>query len=109
MSNAEEGIARAQIEAARARSGDARVVDEAQRSGIAYIDERIFIYVGAMLFLGLCVVWATAKTAWVLYGSLGIAIGFALMWGYARIQRLERIRRERAAQARASSTPPTSD
>ena len=94
MSNAEEGIAKTQL-----KGGDA--VGKRQAWSIAYLDERIFIYFGAIAFLGLCVVWATAKSAWLLYGSFVAVIVLVVLWGVARIKRIERIKQERAAQARA--------
>ena len=97
MSDPEQGIAQAQIEAARRQGSDG--LASTQQTSIAYLDERIIMFVGALGFIGLLVVWATAKSAWLLYGSLAVVIALAGLWGYARIQRLERLRAERAREA----------
>ena len=97
MSNAEEGIAKTQLK------GDAGVSSR-QSWGIAYINERIFIYLGSIAFVGMCVVWAAAKSGWILYGSFALTILLVVLWGVARVKRLDRIKQERAEQARASHT-----
>ena len=101
MSNAEQGIAQAQMAAARAQSNQADAVARQQKRGVAYLDERIFIYLGAIAFVGLCVLWATASSAWLLYGSLGLVILLTVLWGVARVKRIERIRLERKRVAEA--------
>lgn len=98
MSNAEQGIAQAQIEAAKSQQGPADALIKYQKWNIAYLDDRIFLYLGAIAFLGLLVVWATASSALVLYGSLGIAIVLTILWGLTRVNRIERLKRERARQ-----------
>ena len=97
MSNAEEGIAKTQLKSGATVAGQ-------QSWGIAYIDERIFIYLGAIAFVGLCVVWAAAKSAWIIYGSFALTILMVILWGVARIKRLERVRQERAAEAQSFSS-----
>jgi len=101
MSNAEQGIAQAQIEAARAQQGSADALQKRQKWNIAYLDDRIFLYLGALAFLGLLVVWATASSGLVLYGSLGVALLLTVLWGVARINRIARLNEERARQAQA--------
>lgn len=93
--NAEEGIARVQAAAAKAQGTRGNALQEHQSRGIAYIDERIIVFVLAMAFLGLIVVWATATSALVLYGSFAIVIVLTILWGMARIKRIERNRLER--------------
>ena len=107
MSDPELGIARTQIEAARREGADG--LAQGQGRNIAYLDERIVMFVCALGFLGLLVVWATAKSAWLLYGSLVLAILLVLLWGYARIKRIERQRLERARVAENwnQDKPPT--
>jgi hypothetical protein len=78
MSNAEQGIAQAQTEAAKGRLAKTEGLQKQQKLNIAYLDERIFIYFGA--------------------------IAFAVLWGVARVGRIERERRERTAQAAAMSS-----
>ena len=95
MSDVEEAIAKAQL---KEGAGVARH----QSRSIAYLDDRIFVALGAMAFLGLCVVWATAKSGWILYGSFAVTILMVVLWGIARVKRLERIKQERALQAEAT-------
>lgn len=101
MSNAEQGIAQTQIEAARTEQGEADALQNYQRRSIAYLDDRIFLYLGAIAFLGLLVVWATSTSALMLYGSLGVAILLTILWGVARINRINRLREERARQVQS--------
>ena len=103
MSNAEHGISQTQTAAARNKLAETGGLEKQQKWSIAYLDERVFYYAGIILFLGLLVVWATASSTLVLYGSLLAAIGFVVLWGVARVKRLDRVRQERAAQAAAVS------
>lgn len=97
MSLEEEAIAKAQMK------GGAGVADR-QKSGTIFLNERIVIYLGGIAFIGLCVVWATAESPWILYGSFALLILMVILWGVARIKRIERIKQERAEQARASQS-----
>ena len=92
--NAEEGIMRAQ-------GAQRRGVGERQSWGIAYVNERILIYLFALALIGLAVVWATATSAWALYGSFAGVVAITILWGYARIKRIERERLERQRQVDA--------
>lgn len=94
MSLEEEAIAKAQMK------GGAGIA-ERQKSGSIFLNERIFIYLGGIAFIGLCMVWATAKSGWILYGSFALLILLVILWGVARVKRIERVKQERAAQARA--------
>ncbi len=93
--NAEEGILRAQLQ-------NKQGLEKRQSWGIAYVNERILIYLFALALLGLAVVWATATTAWVLYGSFAGVVAITFLWGYARIKRIELERIERQRQVEAS-------
>ena len=97
--NAEEGIAKAQ--AAAAQAGGAAGMEKHHSGTIAYLDERIVVFLLAIAMIGLLVLWATAKSALLLYGSLVLVILLALLWGYARIKAIERTRDERERQAQA--------
>ena len=97
MSHGEEAVAKTQL---KGKDG----VEKFQKRGIANLDDRIFIYLGGIAFLGMCVVWATAKSAWILYGSFALTIAMVVLWGVFRVKRIERIRQERAEQARASQS-----
>ena len=97
--NAEEGIAKAQ--AAAAQAGGAAGLEKHHGSTIAYLDERIVVFLLAIAMIGLVVFWATAKSALLVYGSLALVILLTVLWGYARIKAIERGRSERARQAGA--------
>jgi hypothetical protein len=101
MSNAEQGIAQSQIEAARGEQGKADGLQKTQKRNIAYLDDRIFLYLGAIAFLGLLAVWATSTSALMLYGSLAAAILLTILWGLARVNRINRLSDERARQVQA--------
>lgn len=97
--NAEEGIAR--IQAATAQAKGAAGLHEHHKWNIAYLDERILVFVLAIGFLGLVALWATTKSALLLYGSLVAVILLTILWGVVRIKSIERTRQERARQAKS--------
>ena len=99
MSNAEEGIAK--IQAAVAQAKGASGLQDHHKSNIAYLDERILVFVLAICFIGLIVLWATVKSALVLYGSIAGVILIIILWGVARVKRIERTRQEREHKAKA--------
>ena len=101
MSNAEQGIGQTQIDAAKAQTGATDGLNKVQKWNIAYLDDRIFVYLGAIAFLGLLVVWATASSTLVLYGSLALVILLTILWGVARVKHNDRINAERARQVKA--------
>ena len=96
MSNEEQGIAQAQIAADQARMARGEKLQDRNDLG-----EKIFLYLGAIAFLGLMVIWATASSALLLYGSFACALLLIVAWGWLRIRRIARIREERARQAAA--------
>jgi hypothetical protein len=95
--NAEEGIARTQ--AAAARAGGAGGLKKYHDRNVAYLDERIVVFLLTIAVIGLMVLWANATSALVLYGSLTGVILLSVLWGITRIKRLEAMRRERSRQA----------
>jgi hypothetical protein len=95
--NAEEGIARAQAAAAQARGAEG--LKKHHDENIACLDGRIVVFLLAIAFIGMIVLWANATSALLLYGSLIGVILTALLWGIDRIRRLEAMRRERSRQA----------
>jgi hypothetical protein len=95
--NAEEGIAR--IQAAATQADGASGLKKHHDGNIAYLDERIFVLPLAIAVIGLIVLWANATSALLRYGSLTGVILLTVLWGIARIKRLEAMRRERARQA----------
>ena len=101
MSNAEQGIGQTQIKADGSRLAQGEDLQDRHDSSITYLNDRIFLYLGAIAFLGLLVVWATASSALILYGSFGIAILLVVLWGLLRIQRIKRITEDRARQVAA--------
>ena len=92
MSKEEQEIAQARIEAERRQSERGEGLAHTRRLGIACVDERIFIYLGAIGSLGPVVFRATADSPLVLYASLPGVIGCVALWGPARIRRIERAR-----------------
>ena len=100
MSNAEEGIARTQTAAIKAQGTQGGKLREHQARSVAYLDERILIYVLAIAFIGLVLVWATTTSTLVLYGSFVGVILLTILWGVARVKRIERIRQEREHQSK---------
>ena len=112
MSNEEQGIFQAQARAASEQLGGKDGLREVQRRSVFYLDERIYVYLLAAAVIGLFVIWATAKSTLVLYGSLGLVIGLTVLWGIARIRGIERQRHEHEMQARAfeaAQKPPLHD
>ena len=99
--NAEEGIARAQNAAARQQGGGGASISDQQQRGSRYINDRIVTFVFAIAGMLLIGVWATAKSPLVLYGSLGLVICLAVLWGVLRIRKINRIRQDRRNQAAA--------
>jgi len=97
--NAEAGIAALQAKAAQANGAQKH-----QKSSIAYLDERIFTYLFAIVFMGLLVVWATASSAIIKFGSVGAGILMLLIWGVMRVKHIQKIRELRNLQARETQS-----
>lgn len=97
--HAEESIARAQAAAAQAKGADG--LQAHHKWNIAYLDERILILVLAIALLGLIVLWATVRSALILYGSLAVVVLLVILWGVVRVKRIDRIRQERAQEAKS--------
>jgi len=101
MSIEEQGILHTQIKAERNRLGEPDGMQTALKWNIAYHGERIAVYLLAMGVIGVMVLWATSSSPLLLYGSLALVILLTLLWGVARIRRIELTRQQRARQARA--------
>lgn len=97
MSNAEEGIARIQAAVAQARGSEG--LKEHHKWTIAYLDERILVFILAVAVMGLGVVWATTASPLLRYGSFGALILLIFLWGFVRIKRIETLKRQRAELA----------
>ena len=95
--NAEEGIAK--VQASNAQAGGAAGLQKHHSGTVAYLNERILIYLLSIAMVGLLALWATATSPLLLYGSLAAVILLTFLWGYVRIQGIERKRLERAQQA----------
>ena len=101
MSIEEGGIAQAQEKLRKLRLAEKDGLRSYHDWNIAYVDERIYVYLLAMVMLGLILLWATSSSALLLYGSLGLVILLTLLWGIARIKGIERLRQQRARDASA--------
>ena len=93
--NAEEGIARVQATGLKNSATQGEELSKYQKRSIAYLDDRILIYFVALAFLALMLVWATAQSTLSQIGSLMAAIFFTIIWGIARVKRIDRVRQER--------------
>jgi len=97
MSNAEEGIARVQL----AQKGG---LEKLQKRGIDNLDSRASTMLLAVAFLGLILLWATASSPYIVYGSFAALILLVILSGVIRIKRIERLRQERALQAKETQS-----
>ncbi len=91
--NAEEGIARLQM---AQKDG----LKNYQKRSVLYLDDRILTAIFALAFLGLVVVWATATSPYITYGSLVASILIVILWGVLRIKRIQKVREQRELQVR---------
>lgn len=98
MSHEEQGIGQAQIDADKARRARGEKLHEGENIASSSLNERVLLYLGTIVFVGLLVLWATASSPWLLYGSLIFAIGLAVLWGYLRLARIRRVEAMRARQ-----------
>lgn len=91
--NAEEGIARVQM----AQKDGLR---NYHKRSVLHLDDRILTAIFALAFLGLIVVWATATSPYIVYGSLLAGIVIIGLWGFVRIKRIQKIREHRELQVK---------
>jgi len=89
--NAEEGIARVQL---AGKDG----VAQHQKRGASNLHDRTFTSLFAIAFVGLIAVWASAKSPYLTYGSLLVAILGIILYGVLRVRRIQRIRAEQERQ-----------
>ena len=89
--NAEEGIARVQL------AGKDGVAQHQKRSA-SNLNDRASTALFAIAFVGLIVVWASATSPYVTYGSLLVAVLGIILFGVLRVRRIQRTREERARQ-----------
>lgn len=89
--NAEEGIARVQM----AQKDGLR---NYHKRSVLHLDDRILTAIFALAFLGLIVVWATATSPYITYGSLAASILMVILWGVLRVKRIQQIKEQRELQ-----------
>ena len=99
MSNSEQGIFQAQAQAASVRLQGKDGLRDLQRQSVFYLDERVYVYLFAIVMVGLFILWVTSKSALLNYGSLGVAILLTFAWGVFRIRGVERRRRQYRLEA----------
>ena len=95
--NAEEGIARTQAAVAQAKGSDG--LKDHHKWTIAYLDERIQVFILAIAVIGLAVLWATTTSPLLHYGSFSVLILLIFLWGFTRVKRIEATKRQRAELA----------
>ena len=93
--NTEEAIARVKTEAAYTRG-----LQKHHKSTIVYLGERTFIYMFALAFIGLVIVWATTSSSYIRYVLLAIVILIPLIWGLARLKSIHKIKVQRESQVK---------
>jgi len=93
MSNAEEGIARVQM---AQKDG----LQNYHKRSILYLDDRILTAIFVLAFMGLIVVWATATSPYIIYGSLVSSILIVIWWGVVRVKRIQRVEQQRELQVK---------
>lgn len=99
MGHEEEAIAKAQAAAAKSKGADA--LNEHHKWNIADLDQRILVIFFTIALVGLVSLWMTAKSELVLYGSLAAVIVLVIFWGMLRLKRIQRLRQQRAEQAKS--------
>ena len=95
--NAEEGIARVQL---AQKDG----LSKHHKRGAANLDDRTSTALLALAFLGLIVVWATASSPLIIYGSFAAAMLVTLLFGVVRIKRIQQVRKQRELQAKEAQS-----
>ena len=95
--NAEEGIARVQL---AQKDG----LSKRHKRGAANLDDRTSTALLALAFLGLIIVWATASSPLIIYGSFAAAMLVTVMFGVIRIKRIQQVRKQRALQAKEAQS-----
>ena len=100
LSDPEQSISQAQIEAARAQSERGEGLDRHHKWNIAALGERTLFFVAILVVMGLLVLWLSMPSPLVIFGSLLVIFVLLILWGVARIRRIERIRKQREMQAK---------
>ena len=93
--NTEEAIARVQAEAAHTQG-----LQKYHKSTIVYLGERTFIYMFALAFISLAIVWATTSSSYITYVLFSIFILITLIWGLVRLKKIHKIKLKRESQVK---------
>ena len=93
--NAEEAIARVQSEAVYTQG-----LQNHHKSTIVYLGERTFIYMFALVFISLAIVWATTSSSYITYVLFSIVILISLIWGLAHLRSIHKIKVKREFQVK---------
>lgn len=97
--NAEAGIAQTKTIAAQTQGADG--LDQIHRTNIAYLNERIIVFLLVLTFLSLVLFWLTTNSALLTYGSFAVFVVIAISWGVIRIRKIQATRDQRDAIAKS--------
>ena len=93
--NTEEAIARVQAEVVNTQG-----LQEHHKSTIVYLGERTFIYMFALAFICLVIVWTTTSSSYITYVLFSIVILIPLIWGLVRLKKIHKIKLKRELQVK---------
>jgi len=93
--NTEEAIARVQTEAVNIQG-----LQKHHKSNIVYLDGRTFIYIFAIAFISLVIIWATTSSSYITYVLLSIVLLIPLIWGLVRLKKIQKIKLKRELQVK---------
>ena len=93
--NTEEAIARVQTEDAHTQG-----LQNHHKSTIVYLGERTFIYMFALAFICLVIVWTTTSSSYITYVLFSIVILTPLIWGLVRLKKIHKIKLKRELQVK---------
>ena len=93
--NTEESIDRVQTEAAHTQG-----IQNHHKSTIVYLGERTFIYMFALAFICLVIVWTTTSSSYITYVLFSIVILTPLIWGLVRLKKIHKIKLKRELQVK---------
>ena len=97
--NAEEGIMRAQM---AQKDG----LGSAHKRGADNLGSRASTMFLALAFLVLTVVWATASSPYIIYGSFAVLMLIVVLTGVIRVKRILKLRALRELQMNESQSKP---
>ena len=100
--NTEEAIARVQAEVVNTQG-----IQEHHKSTIVYLGERTFIYMFALAFICLVIVWTTTSSSYITYVLFSIVILTPLIWGLVRLKKIHKIKLKRELQVKEMQSKPS--